>query len=339
MKIAISISAYTNSPASLELTKQCIRNIKENTNYFVICTNHLPGDEELAKLCDLYLYEKNNILTTHTFYSKSWLITDRCRLDFDLVKTKNNTYHGPAVQQNIYNGVSLAKLANVDYVICTNFDVLLSNDDFFKIDNVIAQLDHESKSAFFLKTMEQEGYHLKTVFFITKPDFYLKKIQYINDENDYNAFMLHSGAPSNGLENMYYHTFESNLNECLVIEQSELEFFPGGSSFTNSQAEYYAVLPMTHGGTHSNTACIACTFKNKSDERTLFYEVYEDKNLILSGKYEIQSAGWFVHDFKMNDTNLYEIVFNVVGIGNTMSKTLTYNGYQDILNAGGVNYF
>ena len=339
MKIAISISAYTNSPAALELTKKCIKNIKDNTDYFVICTNHLPGDEELAKMCDLYLYEKNNVLTTHTFYDSSWIITDSFRMDLNLKKSKNNIYHGPAVHQNIYNGVSLAKMVNIDYVICMNFDVILSKNEFIKVNDTIEQLHNQQKSAFFLKSFEQEGYNLKTVFFITNPDFYLSKINNTTSEAEYNELMRSVSAPSNGLENMYYHIFESHLHECNVIEQTEQEFFSEGSNFTNSQAEYYAVLPMTVGGVHTNTAVIACTFKNQTDNRDLHYEVYEDNQLILSGDYKIKSAGWFVNKFLMNNTGVYKIVFSVIGIGTTMNKVLVYNGYEDILDAGKLDYF
>lgn len=339
MKIAVSISAYTNSPAALELTKKCIRNIKENTDYFVICTNHLPGDDELAKLCDLYLYEKNNILTTHTFYDRSWIITQDFRMDFNLKKSKNNIYHGPAVQQNIYNGVTLAKMVDVDYVICMNFDVILAASEFVKLNGIINHLIENKKNAFFLKSSEQEGYHLKTVFFVTNPSFYLNNFSPITTENDYNELMKASGAPSNGLENIYYHQLESVIDDCYIIESTEQEFFSDGSNFTNSQAEYYAVLPLTVNGQHSNMAVVACTFKNKSDDRHLKYEVYEDDTLVLSGEYEIQSAGWFVSKFHMNNTSVYKTIFKVFGTGNVMERVLVYNGYTDILDAGGLNYF
>ena len=339
MKIAVSISAYTNSPASLELTKECIRNIKKNTDFFVICTNHLPGDDELAQLCDLYLYEKNNVLTTHTFYEHSWLITSEFRLDLKLKKSKNNVYHGPAVHQNIYNGVSLAKMVGVDFVVCMNFDVLLSSNEFLKVKHIIDDLYQNSKSAFFLKSLEQEGYHLKTVFLITSPDFYLSKMPAITSETDYNELLNRTHAPSNGLENMYYHAFESQLTDCIVVESNEVDFFPEGSNFTNSQAEYYAVLPILNQGLHSNTGAVVCTFSNKSDDRTLFYEVYENENLILSGQHEIRSAGWFINKFHMNDTAVYNTIFKVVGTGNVMTKVLKYNGYQDIIDAGSVDYF
>jgi hypothetical protein len=339
MKIAISISAYTNSPASLELTKQCIRNIKQNTDFFVICTNHLPGDSELAEMCDLYLYEKNNVLTTHTFYEHSWLTTADFRFDLRLKKSKNNIYHGPAVHQNIYNGVSLGKMIGADFVICMNFDVLLSPNEFLKVKNCVDSLQQQSKSAFFLKSIEQEGLHLKTVFFITNPDFYLSHVNPISNEDDYNALLEITNAPSNGLENMYYHAFEPYLDGCIVVESNETDFFPEGANFTNSQAEYYAVLPILSQGQHSNTAGVACTFSNKNDDRTLYYEVYENDILILSGQYKIQSAGWFIDRFKMNDIGIYKTIFKIEGAGNTTTKTLEYMGYQDILDAGSVNYF
>jgi hypothetical protein len=339
MKIGISISAYTNSPASLELTKKCILNIKQNTDYFVICTNHLPGDSELANMCDLYLYEKNNVLTTHTFYNHSWLITDAFRMDIKLQKSKNDVYHGPAVHQNIYNGVSLGKMAGLDYVICMNFDVILAPSEFKKINDIVNTLIEENKSAFFLKSLEQEGYHLKTVFFITRPEYYLTNIDQIASEADYNELLKKSNAPSNGLENMYYHIFENTLHQSIVIEQNELEFFSEGSNFTNSQAEYYAVLPILNRGNHSNTAAVVCTFKNETDNRVLNYEVYEDDTKILEGTRKVETSGWFIDTFPMNDTAVYKTIINMSGNGITKTKVLEYNGYQDILDSGGVDYF
>lgn len=138
-----------------------------------------------------------------------------------------------------------------DYVVFMNFDVILDDIDSKLLIECVNRLKNSDKSAFFLMTNEMEGNCLKTVFFITKPKFYLDKMENITSVQEYENLVIKHQSESNGLENLYYNILKNNLDEIIIENMSELDFFNSSytkntekKSFTSSQTEYSAILPV-----------------------------------------------------------------------------------------------
>lgn len=334
MRVAYSLSTYTNTSAVKQKTMDCIQNIRTNTNAKIITANHLPGDTDLIELCDYYIYDSDNVLTTHTFYNLAWQQTDVFKATIDLKNTNNNIYHGPAVHQNIYNGVAVANTMGCDYVVCTNFDTMFSPNEFGKISDIILELHETDKQGFFLYEKAQEGDTLKTVFFIIKPKFYLEHFSNIRSEDDYNELVLSSGSPSNGLENIYYHVLSNNLNDLKIIEQHETEFFNESQSFNSSQAEYFAVLPIRDINSNEHNASIYCYCVNDKDDRLVKYCVKENGLNIVESGFEIKGRMWHMNHFYAKHDAIYEIEFTIIGQTATKTKYLSYAGYPEIEKCG-----
>jgi len=339
MNVAYSLSTYTNTSAVKQKTIDCIRNIRTNTDAKIITANHLPGDTQLIELCDYYIYDSVNVLTTHSFYNVAWQQTDTFKATIDLKNTSNNGYHGPAVHQNIYNGVSVANTMGCDYVVCTNFDTMFSRNEFQKINDIIRELDESRKQGFFLYENAQEGNTLKTVFFIIKPQFYLEHFSNIRSEEDYENLILSSGSPSNGLENIYYHVLSNHLHELKIIEQHETEFFNESQSFDSSQAEYFTVLPLSGVESAGCNASIYCHCVNDKDDRIVKYSISEDGVEIVGSGFEIKGRMWHMNHFHAKDNSVYEIVFTIIGDGSTKIKRLSYVGYPEIKKCGELHLF
>lgn len=333
-KVAYSISTYTNTSTVRQRTMDCIKNIRENTADKIICTNHLSGDRELIDLCDYYIYDSVNVLTTHTFYTVAWQQTESFKATINLVPTKNDTYHGPAVHQNIYNGICVANMMGFDYVICTNFDTKFSSNEFQKINSIIDELYATNKKGFFLYEKGQEGNTLKTVFFIINPAFYLEHFKNIRSESEYNDLVSLSGSDSNGLENVYYHVLKNSLDSFKIVEEHESVFFNESQSFDSSQAEYFTVLPMSGRiNGHVNTS-IYCNCVNAEDNRTVRYSVTENGVEILNSGFEIKGRMWHMNHFKANNDKVYKITFDIIGDNNLKRKELVYNGFDEIKQCG-----
>lgn len=292
LKIVTSISTYSNNNYTIEKTIDCINAIRENTNYDIICTDHKIAPKKLINLCDYYFYDVNNILTHHDFYNKAWINETSFKIHINLKSSKNDTYHGPAVHQNIFSGVSIANMLKYDYAICFNFDFIMNKEDSDIIKKYIHKLENSGKNAFFLMTKEQEGMTLKTVFFITKPAFYLGKFENIKSTDDYNDLVIRHNSESNGLENLYYNILKYNLNDILIENISETDFFNtsftknnnSSKSFTSSQTQYSAVLPIINSTNDHNVALIYRSINNI--DLNYKWEIYE--NDIITHEYYIQ---------------------------------------------------
>lgn len=339
-KIAFSVCTYTNSSSITEITKKCIQNIRNNGGEYIICTNHLPGSSDLIELCDTYLYDSNNILTTHDFFDQVWQNHNSFKATIKLSKTGNNIYHGPAVHQSLYSGILVAKSLGFDYVICTNFDTHFSENEFEKLYSAISEMESSGKSGFFLYNQESEGDVLKTVTFIINPDFYLDNFKNICNENDYNEMVKESGSNTNSLENVYYHILKSKLDQLLLVRQHETEFFNESTSFTNSQCEYYAVLPITGNyKDKENTASIYFYFSNKDDNRIARYYVYENGKTILVDEFKVTGNVWYYKPFKIENGMEYKIHFEVKGDEGVKSKVVSYKNYEEICENGSLEFF
>ena len=283
--VAVSISTYTNNNYIVEKTIKCINSIKKFTDYSIICTDHKPAPTNLIEMCDHYFYDSNNILTNHTFYDKAWLTKSDFKFNLNLKSSKNNGYHGPAVHQNIYAGVLLADMLKYDYVICMNFDLIINEYDSSIIKECIQKMEKQNKNAFFLMTNETEGTVLKTVFFITRPKFYLDIFQNIKNAKDYEDLIPKYNSESNGLENLYFHILKNDLDTVIIENKSELDFFNSSNdfnidkSFTSSQTEYSAILPIKNPKNKNNVVFL---YKSSNDiEVDYKWEIYSHKNDLI----------------------------------------------------------
>jgi hypothetical protein len=286
--IAVSISTYTNSDYIVDQTIQCINALKRHTNYSIICTDHKPAPKKLVEMCDHYFYDSNNVMTEHTYFNTAWGSTDQFKYKLNLSHSKNNKYHGAAVHQNIFSGVLLADALKYKYVICMNFDFIPNKYDVSLINDCISRLEAENKEAFFLFTPNwMEGSILRTVFFITKPKFYLDRFENIINKSDYENLTLKYNTNTNGLENIYFHILKNDLDKMIIEYKTELEFFNSSyknnsgndKSFTSSQTEYSSIVEIKNRKNENNFMLLYTT--PNSLESAYRWEIYSNDSLIF----------------------------------------------------------
>ena len=66
---AYVICTYPNTQAIVDTTLECIKSLRKNSNRKIIISTHYAVPKELQDMVDYVFYEKNNLLTKHTFYS------------------------------------------------------------------------------------------------------------------------------------------------------------------------------------------------------------------------------------------------------------------------------
>lgn len=295
------ISTYPNSEDVKNKTVSTMLNIEKNIGLTTICATHIDYGKtdsdanSLKSAANHYVLDLCNTLTKQSYYVYYHGVHDGYRINLNFRNTNNDSYHGPAVHQNYYNGVKRAKELGYKYAMLTNFDMLYSTDDIDKIKCVLNTVLVNNANGFFLYTQDPEGPTYKTVWCVVNVDTFLSTFPHIKNENDYNEWVLNVGSESNGLENLYYHTLK-NTEKIITENIREDQFFNSKHCFTNSQTDYFAVLPL-----NDNPQANAAIFIKRANKDVPPYSIF-----IKAYKHKIiNDAGYYV-DTHIDD----EIVIN-----------------------------
>lgn len=285
---AVVITTYPAIQAIVDTTIECIKSIKQ-TGKKIILTSHLPIPEELQKLVDYCIYDKNNILTNHTFYGYTWFDYGSWKVDLLLAGENNDIYHGPAVYTNYYNAATLAERLGIKKIYFLNYDYYLKNTEF--LNNISRILN--SKKAYFGIKEELEGSTVITFFLATNPKFYLDHIPLIKTRQEYDQLMLKWNSKSNGLENLTYCAFTKSKDQIHWEEET---------TFTNliadnfehkdfSRVEYFSVIQVKD---HPEQFAVFLNVSNLTDSRDIIIDVYEDEERLLTETIQIKyKVSWF----------------------------------------------
>jgi glycosyltransferase involved in cell wall biosynthesis len=270
---AFIVSSYPTNNCTTQTTQKCIESLKRISNAPVILTSHCSVPEVLQNVSDYCVVDKNNILTKHTFYKTFTGHAKQNDIDYQiqlfLDKTDNDVYHGPAVYTNYYNGINFAKKLGCKKAICVNFDFLINSKKF--LSKILSKL--EKNDAYFVEEPCQEGNTFKTVFHAIKTELFANEFPLIKNQLEYNDWMKTVGSESNGLENIYFHNlkdqrnvYKSSLNEYNEdVRDCEID--------SNSQVEYFAVLPVEN----ENKLAVIFHTSNSIDNRLAELTLNEER--------------------------------------------------------------
>lgn len=266
--LAFVISAYPSSLSSAKVTKECLDALAK-FQVPTILASHCDVPKEVQESANyLVIDKKRNILTHQSYYVRYWQTLNRYGNNYKatlfLDSSLNDTYHGPAVYTNYYNGINLAKALGYKKAICLNFDFILKDYDFFN--KVYSSL--KNKNGYFIDKPEPEGRTIKTVFHAVDTDFFCKLFPKISNESDYNLWRQSISSESNGLENMYFHTLKNNLESCHIssFEQYEKDI-SNCDVDSNSQVEYFTILPID--SEPNKIALFFCSSNTKDDRKVI----------------------------------------------------------------------
>lgn len=291
------VSSYPDSEDIKNKTVNTINTIQENIGIPVICATHIDYEDnpnELVNISNHYIMNPINTFTKQSYYRYFNGVVDGHKIFVDLWSINNDTYHGPAVHQNYYNGVHLAKKLGYKYAILTNFDMNFSDEEVKKVKSILNTVLVNKSNGFFFYASMPEGPTYRTVFCVVDVDIFLDTFEEIKNESDYLKLRSDLGSESTGLENIYYHAFK-NKNNFVIKEILEWEFFNSKECLTDSQFNLYSIVPIKENDTSNrivnhgililkSNACANCSIEvivedvNSSD--LIFHEEFEVKQRI-----------------------------------------------------------
>ena len=296
---AYVVCTYPNTQAIVDTTIECIKSLRKNSKRKIIISSHGAVPKELQDMVDYVFYERNNLLTKHTYYSNYTCNTDLFNTHINLKGEDNDRYHGPACYTSFYNPATFAKGLGIHKLHYINFDYLLKDETY--INYISDKLN--THDTFFGENTAQEGKHYYTYFFSARPEAILKHCKFIETEDQYNNLMHEYGSESNGIENLYYHIFKNNKNNYIEpkekFDSDALKYF----EFEDySMVEYYTILP-TNSPSHF---CPWVTISNNTESKLIHYTVKRNGNLIIDRKLEVKGkfTFWDMVPYSLKDNTI-----------------------------------
>jgi glycosyltransferase involved in cell wall biosynthesis len=300
---AFVLSTYPILNSVIETTIECIKALKQ-AGRKIILTSHLPIPKELQELVEYCIYDKNNLLTKHTFYNYTWFDYGSWKVDLILTGENNDVYHGPAVYTNYYNGAALAEKLGIKKAYFLNYDYHLKNASY--IDSISSILN--SKKAYVGLREEQEGNTIITYFLASEPKFYLDHFPLVQTSKEYDDLMVEWDSESNGLENLTYHTFNQDKDKIywedkpnftkLIDENFEHKDY--------SRVEYFSVLLVKD---HPEQFAVFLSITNSTDNRDIQIAVYEDDKVLFDETVKVtHRLSWF-RQVTFNPDKTYKIYY------------------------------
>lgn len=300
-KILFLVSTYPNSESSIDLTLKCISSIKKK-GFKTLVTSHIPVPSEILEICDHLVYDSNNLLTYHDFYSRYWGSTSKYEVEINLRSNENHSYHGPAVYLNYYNGIHHAKALGFDKVICVNFDMVL---DEYAIDKMLGWF---SKSkGFFRKTLAAEGETYTTAIMGISSQFFIDNFPVIREESEYSEWQHVVGSESNGLENIFFHNLKGKTEELTIVTDDDYDdLLKNSQNNLCSCAEYFTILPLVDD---DSKFILWYSTSNIIDSREMKAIIFSQiENIEISIDLSCSKIHYFVFNKSINPTKivLYE---------------------------------
>tara|TARA_B110000977_G_scaffold186309_1_gene252087 strand:- start:4713 stop:7400 length:2688 start_codon:yes stop_codon:yes gene_type:complete len=316
---AYVVCSYPTTQAVVDTVIECIKSLRKESNRKIILSVHCPVSKELQDMVDYVFYEKNNLLTKHTFYSSYRGYWDQYDTYVNLRGEGNDRYHGPACYSLFYNPATFAKGLGIKKLYYINFDYILKDSSY--IDYISKKLN--THHTFFGEYKAQEGKCYYTYFFGARPEAILNRLNFIENEDQYNNLMSDYGAESNGLENLYYHIFKNNKNN--YIETQE-KFDSDSKKYLkfedHSAVEYYTILPTDV----KNHFCPWVTISNAKESKNIHYTVEKNGEVIIDRLLEVRGKYSFWDLIKYDLKDNFIVTFDVKDSSN--GETIKYHQFN-----------
>jgi len=317
------ISTYPSHNSVVEATKKCIEGAKTSGRK-VILTSHLPLSKELQELADYCVYDKNNILTHHDFYQKTWCDYEGFKATVYLAGEGNDIYHGPAVYSNYYNGVALAEQLGFKKAYLLNYDYVLTNPEF--INHISSILN--KKVAYTDVRDYPEGKVSSTFFTGVDIKFFLDTYPKISTAEEYDNLKNIFGSHSNGYEDIYYHSLLPVKNKVHLESKSSWDKLIK-DNFTHlnfSRIEYFTVM----GTNVPESFAIYYQNSNEFDTRKIIVSAEEKGEQLFEEVLEVtRNFSWYkTYQNPKNDTLIKFKVYDLETDEFLFEKQITVNpGY------------
>lgn len=217
---AIVIGSHCSNKRRKKYLIELLKGIrKREINAIVIVCSHILPFHEIYGYADYVLYNKNNPLYNREIKNAKaskdyWTIlyTKRGEPAADFTVAKNFIYHSYAHHLQIYDGISLAKSQNIEYIHYINYDVepnildkIDEHYDILSSGHDLVFYDYEQKN--------DNSLAMNTEFFSIKSSATTNLFSALSIED-------FEKLPGPSLEHSYYDLFKDSNKKCVGVREN-----------------------------------------------------------------------------------------------------------------------
>ena len=237
----IILGTFPNLKSRVQLTKDTINSLKP-LGRKIMLVSHYPVDDEIQRMVDYYIFDSENPLTHHSYYTKFYNYTNDYDVEININGLKNSN-QALTVVTNIFNATKLAKGLGFKSFFYNTYDVITNEKDFQAIEKSFDSIKGGKKG--YLATLDtpfQKGIQTNGMTFDI--DYFLENFKDIRNVEEFNRSCVKIGS-QNFLEDYLIKKVNLlNQDELIIITNKEQTFLTNSGLGVASNSEYYSILPI-----------------------------------------------------------------------------------------------
>ena len=237
----IILGTFPNLKSRVQLTKDTINSLKP-LGRKIMLVSHYPVDDEIQRMVDYYIFDSENPLTHHSYYTKFY----NYRNDYDVeinINGLKNSNQALTVVTNLFNATKLAKGLGYKSFFYNTYDVITDEKDYASIEKSFESIKEGKKG--YLATLDtpfQKGIQTNGMTFDI--DYFLENFEDIRNVDEFNRSCVKIGS-QNFLEDYLMKKVNLlNQDELTIITNKEQTFLTNSGLGVASNSEYYSILPI-----------------------------------------------------------------------------------------------
>jgi len=186
----IVIGTYPNLKSRVQLTKDTINSLKP-LGRKILLISHYPVDFETQQLVDYYIFDSNNPLCHHSYYTRFYRSTNEYHAEVNIngLKYSNQSL---TVLVNLFTATKFAQDLGFKSFFYSTYDVIISELDIPTIETGFEEVKTSNAYLGSLNTPFGKGIQTNGMFFNT--DFFLSTFDDVNNSDDYNRACEKAGC-------------------------------------------------------------------------------------------------------------------------------------------------
>lgn len=288
----IVVGTYPNLKSRVKLTRDTLASLKA-LGRKTLLISHYPVDDDTQRMADFYIFDSENPLTHHSYYTRFYRHTG----DYHMEMNINGLKHSNQSLTVLVNMVTAAKFCRdmgFKRFFYTTYDVILDQRDIPTVEQAMTWVANYNTA--YLGTLNTPfGKGIQTNGMAFDADFFLSTFDDVRTPEDYNRACAMAGA-QNFLEDYMVKKINPLSEKVHLVhnEQETLLIHSGLGVASNS--EYYSIVPVE--GTESSYMLYFFTYN--IDDRRVSVRMTEDGVEFFNGGFQISKSREFKKEFEFS---------------------------------------
>ena len=288
----IIIGTYPNLKSRVQLTKDTIDSLKP-LGRKILLISHYPVDDEIQRMVDYYIFDSENPLCHHSYYTRFYRNTNDFNVEVNIngLKYSNQSL---TVLVNMFTSAKFAKSLGFKSLFYSTYDVILDERDIPTIEKGFEEVNSSYKAYLgSLNTPFGKGIQTNGMFY--NIDFFLDTFDDVRNSEEYNKACELSGC-QNFLEDYLIKKLKNVMGQVNLIHNNQETLLIHSGLGVASNSEYYSILPIDK----EKNSYMFYFYTYNVDDRKVNIVMKENGNEFYNSRFQISKSREFRKDFKYN---------------------------------------